>query len=226
MHTRTALAGLAGLALVPSVALAAKPVKPVKPGAGAALSLGVSATPITIPGAVTISGKLTGVAPVAGVAVTLEQDDTRPYGDSYKPTGAKTTTTPAGTYSFTQRPAKNTQYRAVAKTSPSLTSGPRLVNVRPFVGIKASTRTPMAGRTVRFSGLVKPARNGATVLLQRRTSTGSFATVKKGVLRASTTNSVYTISLRVKRSGSYRVKLPGTPELVNGFSRTLSITTR
>lgn len=224
MHTRTALAGLAGLALIPSAALAAKPVKP-KP-AGGALSLAISATPVTVPGAVTISGSLTGVAPVSGVTVTLEQDDTRPYGDSYKPTGVKAVTTAAGAYTFTQRPVKNTQYRAVAKASPTVTSGPRLVNVRPFVGIKASTRTPLAGRTVRFSGLVKPARNGAAVLLQRRTSTGRFATVKTGVLRASTTNSVYTINLRVTRSGAYRVKLPGTPELVNGFSRTLSLKTR
>jgi hypothetical protein len=221
MHTRTAVAGLAGLALIPSAALAAKPVKPA-PGA---LTLGVSATPITVPGAVTISGALTGVAPVAGVTVALEQDNTRPYGDSYKPVGATVLTTAGGAYAFTQRPLKNTQYRAVAKASPVVTSGPRLVNVRPFVGIKASTRTPVAGRTVRFSGLVKPARNGARVLLQRRSSTGGFVTVKTGLLRASSTSSVYTIAIRVSRSGAYRVKLPGTAELVNGFSRTLSITT-
>lgn len=222
MHTRTAVAGLAGLALIPSAALAAKPVKPA-PGA---LTLGVSATPITVPGAVTISGTLIGVTPVAGVTVTLQQDDTRPYGDSYKPVGATVLTTAGGAYSFTQRPAKNTQYRAVAKASPVVTSGPRLVNVRPFVGIKASTRAPVAGRTVRFSGLVKPARNGARVLLQRRTGTGGYVTVKTGVLRASSTSSVYTIAIRVSRSGAYRVKLPGTAELVNGFSRTLSMTTR
>lgn len=228
MHTRTALAGLAGLALIPSAALAAKPVKPPKPGkpSPGALTLGVSATPITFPGAVTISGALTGTTPLAGVTVTLEQDTTPPYGDSYKPAGATTTTTAGGTYSFVQRPLQNTQYRAVAKASPMVTSGPRLVNVRPFVGLKASTRRPRARRTVRFSGLVRPARNGASIQLQRRTRSGRFATVRTGVLRASSTGSVFTIATRVTRSGTYRVKLPGTPELVNGFSRTLSIRVR
>lgn len=225
MHTHTALAGLVGLALIPSAALAAKPPKPPKPTTGA-LTLTVSATPITVPNAVTITGALSGVNKVAAVTVTLEQDNTRPYGDSYKPTGAKALTNAAGAYSFTQRPQKNTQYRAVAKASPSVTSGPRLVKVRPFVGIKASTRRPVAHRTVRFSGLVKPARNGAVMRLQRRTSSGSYRTVKTGLLRASTTGSVYTISIRVSRSGVYRTKLAGTQELINGFSKPLSIRTR
>ncbi|MCW3040770.1 MAG: hypothetical protein JWM31_2675 [Solirubrobacterales bacterium] len=227
-NIRPVLACVVCAALIPSAALAAKPPKPPKPPAGSgALSLAVSRSAIAVPEAVTISGVLSGASAVGGVSVTLEQDDTRPYGDTYKAVaGAKAVTNAAGAYGFTQRPQKNTQYRVVAKASPTVTSAGRLVGVRPFVGLKASTRTPVARRTVRFSGLVQPARTGATVLLQRRTATGGFATVRSGVLRASTTGSVFTIAARVTRSGAYRVKLPGTLELLNGFSRTLKITTR
>lgn len=227
MHTRTVLAGVTTLALLPSAALAAKPPKPPKPmPAAGAISLGVSAATITVPGATTITGNLSGVTPLGGVAVTLEQDSTRPYGDSFKPSGAKTKTTASGGYSFVVRPQLNTEYRVVAKASPSVTSGPRLVSVRPFVGLKASTTRPRAGRVVRFSGLVTPARNGAAVVLQRRTRTGAFATVGRGLLRASGANSVYVITARVRSSGVYRVKVPGNSELINGFSRSLRLRTR
>ncbi len=225
MRTTTLLGGVLVAALVPTSAQAAKPAKPAKAGA-AALTLNAAPNPVVFTKPVTLSGKLSGTTPLNGVSVRLEQDNTRPYGDSYKPAGQTATTGAGGAYAFTLKPAKNTQYRAVAQASPSVTSGPRLVLVRPLVGLKVSTTRPRAGSLVRFSGIVLPARNGARVLVQKRSSTGRFVTVARKALSASSSGSSYSVRVRVRRSGAYRVKLPGTLELINGFSRTVSLTTR
>ncbi|WP_354700262.1 hypothetical protein DSM112329_00529 [Paraconexibacter sp. AEG42_29] len=227
MSTRPVLAAFAVAALLPTAALAAKPPKPPKPApATGVATLGVSAPSLTFPGAVTVTGSLSGVARLGNVPVTLEHDDSRPYGDSFKPAGQSVKTNTTGGYSFAVRPARNTQYRVVVKASPSITSSARLVAVRPFVGLKASIRTPRAGRIVRFSGLVRPARNGAAVLLQRRTPSGRYATIVRSRLRASGSDSIFAIAARVRRSGTYRVKVPGNVDLINGFSRPVSVRAR
>lgn len=225
MRSTKILAGVAVAALAPAAAQAAKPPKPA-PGATPSISLAATPNPVVFSKPVTLSGKLAGTNPVAGVAVKLEQDDTRPYGDSYKPSGLTGTTANGGAYTFTTKPQKNTQYRVVAQASPSVTSPAKLVTVRPLVGLRVSSTTPLAGRSVRFSGIVLPARTGALVSVQRRSSTGKFLTVKRAALTATSTGSAYSVRVRISRSGAYRVKLPGTLELVNGFSRTVSLTTR
>lgn len=230
MNTSTFFAGVLAAALVPSAALAQKPPKDPKPTnppkGAAALSLDVKPNPGVFTRPVALTGKLSGTTPINGVTIRLEQDDTRPYGDVYKPTGVTTTTGASGAYVFNLKPAKNTQYRAVAQTSPSVTSAARLASIRPLVGLRVSTLTPRAGSRVRFSGIVLPARNGAAISLQKRGSTGRFVTVTRATLRASSPGSAYSVRIRVRRSGVYRLKLPGTLELVNGFSRTVSLVTR
>src|SRR5688572_10534162 len=70
--------------------------------------------------ATVLSGRLNG-GTVRGVVVRLESDQTRPYGDAYRPvtgpTGAPVTATTDqnGRFSFTLKPQRNTQYRAVAQ---------------------------------------------------------------------------------------------------------------
>lgn len=223
-------AGLLAAALVPSVALAAKPPKdpkPVQPPKGAAaLTLDAKPNPVIFTRPVVLSGKLSGVNSVNGVTVRLEEDDTRPFGDSYKPTGRTATTANGGSYRFSFKPARNTQYRAIAKASPAVTSGARLVLVRPLVGLRVSTKSTPAGSRVRFSGIVLPARDGARALVQRRSSTGRFVTVRRTTLRDTSPGSKYSVRVRVRRSGTYRVKLVGNAEFVNGFSRRIALTTR
>lgn len=223
MLSTKVLAGVAVAALAPAAAQAAKPPKP---SSGASITLAAAPNPVVFTKPVALTGKLTGGSAASGVTVKLEADDTRPYGDSYKPTGQTTTTGAGGAYGFSLKPQKNTQYRAVAQASPSVTSPAKLVLVRPLVGLRVSTLSPRAGRSVRFSGIVQPARNGAPVSVQRRTSGGRFLTVKRAVLVASGTGSAYSVRVRISSAGTYRVKLPGTQELVNGFSRTVSLTTR
>lgn len=223
-----ALGVVASLALVP-VAAGQKPPKPPNPtpAPGAvAITLDAKPNPLVFGRTATLSGRLSG--PVgAGIAVRLEQDKTLPLGDKFEPTGMETTAPANGRSQFAVRPSVSTQYRVVAKTKPDVTSRPRLISVRTLVGLRLSTSTPRAGARVRFSGSVLPPHDGASVRIQRRTSTGGFTTVARSVLRdAGTARSTYSRSLRVRRDGVYRVKLAGDSDHVNGFSRLRAIDVR
>jgi hypothetical protein len=198
-------------------------------GATTISALDAKPNPVVFGSATTLSGQLSGTSR-AGVTVRLEADDAAPFGDAYKqvttPTGTPLTATSdqAGRFTFSVRPQRNTQYRAVAQASPPVTSAPRLVLVRPQVGLVLSDSTPRAGTLVRFRGTVRPAHDGRTALIQRRSSSGRFVTVARTTLRdAGTVYSRYSRRIRVNRDGVYRVKVAGDADHVNGFSRTRTI---
>ena len=225
MPTKFILPGLTLLALALSpAAMAAKPAKPPKPPTGTtAITIAAKPSIIVFSGATTLSGRLSGNA--SGVAVRLEQDDSRPYGDSYKPTAAATTTANNGAYAFTVKPLLNTQYRVVAQTSPPVTSPASLVRVRIRVGFNLSDTSPARGSLVRFSGSVFPAHDGRTVSIQKRSASGGFITVSRTTLRdAGTAKSTYSRRLRVFRDGVYRVKVAGDGDHISGFSRLRTLT--
>ena len=225
MRIRNLVPGLAlAVALVPAgTAMAQKPPKP-KPNQGStSISLDARPTIIVFGSPTALSGRLS--ANTAGVTVRLEEDTTRPYGDSYKNTGKTTATTNNGSYSFSVKPAQNTQYRAVAQSSPPVTSAPKLVLVRMLVGLRISDSTPRRGSLVRFSGSVFPAHDGRSVSIQKRTPTGRFVTVTRTTLRdAGTVRSSYAKRIRIFRGGVYRVKIVGDSDHINGFSRLRTIT--
>jgi hypothetical protein len=115
----------------------------------------------------------------------------------------------------------------VAATAPSKASPTVLVRVRMRVGLRLSTSTPTAGRTVRFSGSVHPAHDGRTASIQKRSSTGSWTTVARTTLQdAGTTRSSYSRRVRINRDGVYRVKVAGDADHLSGFSRSRSIDAR
>ena len=185
--------------------------------------------PVVFGSATTLSGRLSG-ANNSGVTVRLEVDDTRPYGDSYtralNAAGQQisTTTDNGGRFSFSLRPQRNSQYRVVAQTSPPVTSAGRLVLVRMRVGLILSDSTPSAGELVRFRGTVRPPHDGARAQIQRRSSTGRWVTLVRTTLRdAGDVYSRYSRRIRIRRDGTYRVKVPGDTDHVNGFSRTINV---
>jgi hypothetical protein len=212
------LALAAAVAVTPA-ALAAKPPKP----SGTAVTIGAKSSILVFSGATTLSGRLSGNG-ASGVAIRLESDDSRPYGDSYKPAGNTATTSNNGSYSIAVKPLVNTQYRVVAQASPPVMSAAKLVSVRTLVGLRLSDTTPARGSLVRFSGSVFPAHDGRSVSIQRRLSTGGFVTVARTALRdAGDAKSAYSRRVRVSRSSVYRVKVTGDGDHVNGFSRMRSI---
>lgn len=223
---RAAPAGLITLAAFSfgAQALAKQPPKPPNPKPGAtALSIAATPNPLVFSTVTTLSGRLTG-AGNAAVVIRFEADTTRPYGDSYKPTALTTTANAAGNYSLAIKPLLNTQYQAIASTSPPTRSAPRLVLVRTLVGLRVSDSTPRRGGSVRFAGSVFPAHDGQRALIQKRTSSGRFVTLARPLLvDAGSTRSTYSRRLRVFRDGAYRVKVQGDGDHVNGFSRTYTL---
>jgi hypothetical protein len=165
------------------------------------------------PGAVTygrstlISGTVTG-RKAGGVQVVL-QEQAYPYATPFKPTGAVTNTGANGHYTFTVSPLTRTHYQVVANTAPPVTSAIVTIGVRYVLSLSVSSRFVHRGAVVRFSGSVRPAANGRTVFIQRRSSTGAYRTVARAVLRAtrSSTRSSYSKRLRISRSGVYRVRI-------------------
>ena len=219
-HVATA-AALVALAAAPAVAPGQANQKP-KDQAG--LTLDVRPATIVFGSAATLTGKLSGTTPDRDVVVRFEIDDTKPYGDSYRNTGLETRTGGGGNFSIDVKPSVTSQYRAVAQASPPVTSGPRLVSVRPRISFRLSDPTPTRGERVRFSGTVAPAHDGLTALIQRRSATGRFITVARATLRdAGDLRSTYSRRIRIRRDGAYRIKVRGHGDHVNGFSRTRRI---
>jgi hypothetical protein len=202
------------LSLAPAL-VAAKP--PAKPAPASAVTIAAKPSIIVYSGATTLSGRVSGAN---AVTVHLEQDTSRPYGDSYTASGNTAVTANNGRYSFAVKPLANTQYRVVAQASPPMTSAATLVRVRIRVGLAVLDATPARGARVRFSGSASPAHDGRNAYIQRRSATGGFVTVARTTLRdAGTAKSTYGVRVRVSRNAVYRVKVLGDLDHTNGFSR-------
>ncbi|HEX6714791.1 MAG TPA: hypothetical protein VF066_15470 [Thermoleophilaceae bacterium] len=185
-----------------------------------AITLTASRGTLTFGRSTTLAGQLSG-ANVAGVKVTLQQDPA-PYENPEQFANAATATTDAsGRFSFTQSPSANTRYVVTAPGRPKPTSGPLEVKVRFAVVVSLSTAHPRSGGSVRFSGTVSPARTGAFVRLQRRVG-ARWRTVKRATLTAGTApnTSAFSVKVRVRRSGRYRVLMPGDATNTQNASRT------
>jgi hypothetical protein len=161
----------------------------------------------------------------AGVPVDLEADPF-PYADAGFTKVATVPTDAKGAYRFVPQPTLNTRYRAVAKTSPPVTSPVATVLVQIRAKVSVSDSTPRAGSLVTFSGTACPQHDGNLVYIQRRSSTGSFGTVRKTFLRdAGDVCSKYSRTVRVHSDGVYRVKVSsaGDGDHATGVSRSVRL---
>lgn len=176
-----------------------------KPSSSSSVTIAASANPIVAGSSTVISGQVTGKK-AAGTSVQLQDQPSTATSFSV---GATTTADASGHYTFTVTPTVNTTYRVMAKTAPAAKSADVLVKVRVKVTMHVGTTSPVVGHLVRFSGLVLPAYNGKTVLIQRKTATG-WKTVAQAKLAAatplgSTARSKYQKRIRFRKSGTYRV---------------------
>jgi hypothetical protein len=207
-------AALAILVVCAGPAVAAKP----PPKATPSVTIAASTTSVSYGGTLIVSGTSKNIA--AGTKVDLQQSP-YPY-SGFKSSGKTAVVDPAGNWSITGvTPTANTQYRArIAKTN----SSGVLVHVRLRVAFNVSDSTPKKGARVRFSGTVAPERDGKPVLIQKKTSSG-FRTVKRTTLLDNgTANSKYSVKLRVRSKGTYRVVVQsGGQDLDNGVSRSRTL---
>lgn len=201
-------------------AVAAKPPKP--PGKGQSLTIKSSAVSVTFGRTITLSGATKNIP--AGTTVEVQQNP-YPYA-GFKPTGKTGVVDPAGNYSIAGiAPQSNTQYKVTAKTSPPVDSPAVSVHVGLRVSFRVGDSTPKRGTRVRFFGTVAPAHDGKPVLIQRKTSTGSWRTVSRTTLLDNgTATSKYSKKLRIRRNGTYRVIAESLDQdHDNGTSRTRTL---
>jgi hypothetical protein len=212
------------IALTAALAAAAVPVaiaaKPPKPPRNAKLNATVKPTAITFGKFVTTTGHLT--SNTANVPVEL-QTDPYPFDGKWVTRGTKNTDA-KGDVSFALAPNLNTKLRLQTSAAPKLTSAESTVTVAWRVGLRVSDSTPRKGQSIRFSGSVHPAHPGGTVLIQKRTASG-FKTVKSTVLKAATTTfSTYSARMKIRTTGTYRVRIPADASHASGVSRTRTLT--
>ena len=189
------------------------------PPGGNAITIAATPASIRYGSATALTGQLVGPKN-ANVKLTLQSRPTSPAGAPFA-NAATGATDAAGNYSFGVVPLVNTDYQVVANTKPDVTSPVQHVKVRWALTLRLSDKTPKRGTRVRFSGRVKPAHEGASVLIQRRGKDRKFHTVSSALLKPSTTagESTYSKRLRIKRSGVYRVRVPGNGEHARATTR-------
>jgi hypothetical protein len=206
------------LAALPAVAGAQKAKKkPYKiPGP---VSITASPNPTVFSTPVVVTGDVKGAK--GGVVVTLQRR--RSTGGAFTTIGTAKTDN-AGRYRFGDRPSVNVYYRVLAATAPATQSGDLLVKVRMLVGLRVSDATPAAGARVRFSGIVRPPHNGRTASIQKLSGSRWVTVARTTLRRLDAKSSRYRKTLRIRRSGSYRVRVTGHADHAAGISRTRTLT--
>jgi hypothetical protein len=170
------------------------------------LTIALTPNPVLWANPITITGSLKG-QDNANKVVEL-QANPWPYPGPFDPVTTSSTNA-QGDYTFKTTPAKYTDYRVVAKTSPEVMSGVVRARVRMRINRRVSDTTPDVGQVVTFRGQVAPAHDGKTVYVQRRNAKGVWRTKATTTTfdagEASPTASGYETELRVNRDGVYRV---------------------
>jgi hypothetical protein len=120
----------------------------------------------------------------------------------------------------------NTQFRVVTVGAPHVTSGIVLVGCSVRVTVKTSAKRVRRGQTVRFSGHVAPANDGALFAIQRLKK-GQWVTVQGGSLHhSSATRSRYSKTMRIRHFGQYRVFVGVNNQNISGTSDPVRIRRR
>lgn len=182
---------------------------------------------VTYGGAVRLTGKLTEFGTTAGLGGRPVALYRRPKGAGTFAQVATATTDGAGAYTFTHKPAANSDYRVrhcgqagwLGSYSPT-----RAVLVKAKVSSTASATSVRLGSTVTISGSVAPSHAGQGVVLQRYSS-GAWRTVSTRTL-SSTSRFSFTVKPGSRATFSYRVHKPGDADHAAGTGpkHTISVT--
>jgi hypothetical protein len=132
----------------------------------------------------------------------------RPFPSDVAPAqiGPAGVTSPAGGFGFRVPSLRaSTEFHVETGDSPPEDSHVVRARVAPLVTTRVRPARPRAGAHVRFSGTVRPARDGASFALQKRTPRG-WATVAGGVTHHARGGvSTWGKTIVLRRGGQYRV---------------------
>jgi hypothetical protein len=168
------------------------------------ITLTVFPQPVPWGGDIAVSGRVQGSG-VNGLTVALEQS-AFPYSAGFTPV-ATARTGSRGDFRFPTRPLSiATRFRAITRTTVSVTSDEIKARVRARVGFR---RTAKTRRALSLTGRVEPGLPAGRATLQRRTRSGTWRLVRRKALStASTTTSTYRFRVRrLRRAAVYRVKV-------------------
>jgi hypothetical protein len=170
------------------------------------LGLTLAATPNPVPfgGATTLAGALTGTGN-ANRAVVL-QGNPFPYLQGFLNVGNPQLTNAQGAFAFPLLSVPlNTQYRVVVRDKPAIASSVVAVGVAVRVSTHVRRKRARRGLLVRFSGTVRPARDGAQVAFQKQRG-ATWVTIGGTITRHGNANfSRYAKRVRIRRGGTFRV---------------------
>lgn len=190
------------------------------------LGLTVAATPAAVqPGQpFTLTGTLAGTGAAerrVGVQVLPY-----PFNGIWAPYGNELVTDASGAFSLPVLSIPGTtQFRAVVASNVNIASAPLTVALDARVSTSVSATRVKRGRTIRFTGTLRPRLDGAAVQVQKLTTTGRWVTVGTAHGRdGSAASSVYGKTVTVPRGGSYRVVTAGAGAVAPGTGRTVRVT--
>lgn len=183
--------------------------------------------PVVFGSPTTISGTLTGTGN-AGRQVVLQARGF-PFTSEFANVGNPLVTDANGNFAFPllSVPA-TTQYRVVSTEGRDVPSPVLTLGVAVSVKTNVSATRVKRGRSIRFSGTIRPARAGAQWAIQKRTRSGAWATVAGSITKGGNQSfSGFSRKVRIPRGGTYRVfVLIVDGNLVSGVGREISISTR
>lgn len=191
------------------------------------LTIAATPNPVVFGSASTITGTLTGTGN-AGRQVQL-QHRAFPYTTEFVNLGNAVVTDAAGNFAFPLLPPPATaQYRVVATEGRDTASPILTLGVAVSVKTNVSATRVKRGRSVRFSGTIRPARPGAQWAIQKATRDGRWVTVAGSITRGGSVNfSGFSKKVRIPRGGRYRVYvLIVDGNLTSGIGREITISTR
>jgi hypothetical protein len=170
------------------------------------LALTLTATPNPVPfGQPTVlNGTVTGTGS-AGSQVVL-QSNPFPYTQGFVTTTNIQLANAQGAFAFPLLSVPlNTQYRVLIATRPAVVGPVLSVGVAVHVGTAVSATRVHRGRRVRFSGTIRPARDGAQVAIQKLRGTNWITVAGTITHHAGASYSSYSKRVRIAHGGSYRV---------------------
>lgn len=101
--------------------------------------------------------------------------------------------------------ALNTQFRVTLPSKPTIVSPIVGVGVIPRVSTRISATTVFSGASVRFSGTIRPARNGTRVVIQRLVGRHWRQVAATKARKGGERFSRYAKRVHIRKGGSYRV---------------------
>ncbi len=190
------------------------------------LGLTLAATPnVVLPGQpLVLSGTLAGTDN-ANRKIAIQQTPF-PFTAPFGPLGNQLVTDAAGNFSLPVLSLPiTTELRVVVAGREDIASPPITVGLAVRVSTSVTRTRVRRGRSIRFSGTIRPARVGVPVQVQKLTSTGRWTVVGTATARTRTADyAVYGKTVKVPRGGSYRIFVASAGDVVANAGRTVKVT--